>query len=392
MLTRLLRSLRFGSPRRPHSSAGRTRWRSFMPSLEVLERRALPSTLTVTSFRDTGDGSLRGEIAAARPGDTIDFQPGLHGSILLGSTLSLTKNLVIQGNRDATGSPLVALDGQHQVRDILVNAGVTVSLVGLGITNGYAQYTGSDAVLGGGILNQGTLTVQNCTITGNRAGLPQPFGSGDVGFITGQGGGIYNVGALTVQDSILSGNTAGGWGQGGALMNGTGQWVSLLPRVWRGATAAVTGCTITGNTASTGGGIYQTSAGGGLTLQNSTISGTTATLDAGGLCINASAGGSTLTAAVNASATTLAVQNALSFARGETIHIDNEQMIVTGVDTVRNTLTVTRGANHTTAAAHLSGARLLGLTTCLDAFTVVHLGNNLAPSNPNCDGLYLTCR
>ena len=101
------------------------------------------------------------------------------------------------------------------------------------------------------------------------------------------------MGALTVQNSTLSGNTAGGWGKGGAIMNDTGLWVGIYPKVWRGATATITGCTITGNTASTGGGISQTSAGGSLTLTNSTITGNTATLDAGGLYINASAGGTT---------------------------------------------------------------------------------------------------
>jgi hypothetical protein len=47
-----------------------------VPRLEVLEGRALPSTLSVTTLRDSGvagDGSLRGEIAAAQSGDTITF-------------------------------------------------------------------------------------------------------------------------------------------------------------------------------------------------------------------------------------------------------------------------------------------------------------------------------
>src|SRR5262245_9948339 len=64
MLTLLLRSLCSGSPRKPQAPAGPGRRRSFVPRLEALEGRAVPSTLTVTNLGDTGaagDGSLRGE-------------------------------------------------------------------------------------------------------------------------------------------------------------------------------------------------------------------------------------------------------------------------------------------------------------------------------------------
>ena len=47
---------------------------------------------------------------------------------------------------------------------------------------------------GGGILNGGTLTVSNSTLSGNSAGL--------------DGGGIHNGGTLTVSGSTLSGNSA----------------------------------------------------------------------------------------------------------------------------------------------------------------------------------------
>jgi hypothetical protein len=44
---------------------------SFVPRLDVLEDRALPSVLTVLNVNDCGPGSLRGEIALAQDGDTI---------------------------------------------------------------------------------------------------------------------------------------------------------------------------------------------------------------------------------------------------------------------------------------------------------------------------------
>src|SRR5262249_62085726 len=52
----------------PRRGAKRTRPLRIAPRLEVLEDRTVPSTLTVTNNLDTGalgDGSLRGEIAAA---------------------------------------------------------------------------------------------------------------------------------------------------------------------------------------------------------------------------------------------------------------------------------------------------------------------------------------
>jgi hypothetical protein len=363
-----------------------------VPRLEALEGRALPSTLTVTNLSDTGvagDGSLRGELASAQPEDTITFQPELHGSVLVGGTLTLTRNVTIQGNQDAQGNPLVAVDGRHQVRDFVVSTGVTASLIGLGVADGFVP--GLDVGQGGGILNQGTLTVQGCTITGNWAGASRVYGPGEAGFVTGQGGGIYNLGTLTVQNSSLSGNTAGGQGAGGAITNGPGIWSAGYPKVWKGATATVIGCTITGNAAARGGGIFQTSSGGGLTVRSSSIAGNTAMQDAGGVFINWRVGGTALTAAVSASATTLAVQSATYFMTGETIQIGNEQLLVTGADTAHNTLTVARGANGTTAVAHMSGTSVFGLTTTLDAFTLAQLLNNSAPSNANIDGLYLTC-
>jgi hypothetical protein len=76
--------------------------RSILPHLEVLEDRSLPSTLTVTSISDTGvsgDGSLRGEIAAAHSGDTIVFANNLHNKTitLTSGALPITASLTIDG-------------------------------------------------------------------------------------------------------------------------------------------------------------------------------------------------------------------------------------------------------------------------------------------------------
>src|SRR5215831_18952787 len=86
-------------PRRPVTPIRRARLR---PTLEALETRDLLSTLTVTNLLDTGvsgDGSLRGEIAAAASGDRIVFARSLadqtitleaaNGPLVLGKDLTI---------------------------------------------------------------------------------------------------------------------------------------------------------------------------------------------------------------------------------------------------------------------------------------------------------------
>src|SRR5262249_40001485 len=138
----------------------------FRPRLEVLEGRDVPtkvtgSTLTVTNSLDSGAGSLRAEIAAANPGDTVVFAPGLDGQTiqLPSDELFINKSLTIQG----PGAGLMAISGGNAWRVFEVRGSNTnVTLSGLAITQGNAHalnlsYEGD----GGGIANDngGTLTI-----------------------------------------------------------------------------------------------------------------------------------------------------------------------------------------------------------------------------------------
>jgi hypothetical protein len=92
---------------------------------------------------------------------------------------------------------------------------------------------------GGGILNAGTMTVVNTTVRNNRA-----TGGGVGARGGGVGGGISNEGTLTLEQSTISGNSGALWG--GGLHNGRGP--TLL-----GATLRVINSTISNNVATNAG-------------------------------------------------------------------------------------------------------------------------------------------
>ena len=71
----------------------------FVPRLEALECRALPSTLTVLNNADSGDGSLRAMLALAGTADTINFATDLTGQTitLTSGELVVNKSLTILG-------------------------------------------------------------------------------------------------------------------------------------------------------------------------------------------------------------------------------------------------------------------------------------------------------
>jgi hypothetical protein len=242
----------------------------------------------VSNLNDTGPGSLRVDIADARPGSTITFASNLRGAITLSQSLSIPRDLTIAGPGAGTVSITndkysVVVEAQTKVTlsDLafhvqIANSGtlalqeVSVS----GVTVQGDQF--ADGAHGAGIYNAGTLSISNSTISGNSV----------VG--RGGGGGIYNDGGtLKLSHSTISGNSVG-YGGGGGIAN-------VLGANAVSGTAIISNSTISGNTAHgfNGGGILNDEA--TLSISNSTISGNTADGgDGGGLATGDNGGTSTI--------------------------------------------------------------------------------------------------
>ena len=198
---------------------------------------AFASTDVVTTLADSGTGSLRAALAAANSGDTIVFSSGLTGTITLASALTINQNVTIQG----PGASNLTISGANQVGVFVVSSAVTNGIIsGLTIANG-----NTEGGPGGGISNNGVLTVTNSSFNDNSAG-------------GNAGGAISNSGTFVVSGSSFTGNSSssGDAGVGGAIDN-TG-------------TLTVDNSTFSANSSNNGGAICNE--GGTATIRNSTFS------------------------------------------------------------------------------------------------------------------------
>jgi hypothetical protein len=244
--------------RRGHGPARRRA--TARPRLELLEDRRLPSTLTVTSIYDNlysppGDGTLRGEIASAQPGDTIIFAPGLNTITLSGFELEINKNLTIQGpgagSLAISGGSGYVLGTYYGSRVFQVDAGANVTISGLTIEGGNGstfvaeQFNANEKYdgYGGGILNLGMLALSGCNVTGNtidtRDGLGYAFGTPPY-YAKFGGGGIFNDGTMTLSGCNVTGNSVppyidgygnAWWGAGGGILNWKQSHLNILSSV-----------------------------------------------------------------------------------------------------------------------------------------------------------------
>ena len=175
--------------------------------LEALEDRTLFSVFTVTNTLDNGSvGSLPWAVtqANANPGaNTINFSPTAfktHQTITLVSGFLTLSNT--SGPTTITGPKAgLTLSGADTTWQFTVNANVTASVSGVTMTDGYAGYQGVGGAIA--VYPAGTLSLSQCTVSNcyGQAG----------------GGGIFNEGNLTLNDCSITGNSTGNYGEGGGI-------------------------------------------------------------------------------------------------------------------------------------------------------------------------------
>jgi fibronectin-binding autotransporter adhesin len=187
------------------------------------------------------DVTLPYAVTHAQDTDRITF-----ASYLTGDTITLNGTLTINHGYSITGlgAANLAVSGNNLVQDFFVNPGVTASISGLTIENGNESNGG-----GGGILNDGALTVDGCLISGNNG-----YASGAYNGY-GSGGGILNLATLTLTNSTVTNNASN---FGGGLAN------------YNGANATINDCTFTANSGASGAGICNF-LGNTISLTNSTV-------------------------------------------------------------------------------------------------------------------------
>jgi len=156
----------------------------------------------VTSFADTGAGSLRQIITDACDAAVITFDPAVFATpqtITLASEIAITKNLTLK----ASPTQQITVSGGGTNRVFNISVGSSLNVVGL-------TFSGGSAIDGGAILNNGSLTIINSTLSGNAA--------------TNDGGAISSTASattLTLINTTISGNTAAGSGGGIIVLGGT---------------------------------------------------------------------------------------------------------------------------------------------------------------------------
>lgn len=255
------------------------------------------------------------------------------GTIPIGLQLTITNDLEIVG----PGSGLLTLDAQDNSRGFQITKGDTASIQGLTINDGNAS------ALGGGIYNQGVLTLNDVVISSSRA--------------TNGGGGIASVGTLTATGVTVTGNSTSGIGGGILNQPELGSTVSLH----------LESSTVDNNVAGNGGGILNWNA--YAAIVNSTISTNMVTSGPGGALSSLADGASGNAHAILANVTV--TKNVSTFGA---IYAGSQRSGASSIVEIANSIIIDNTASFGVNSSNLGS----GTPDGSPAPTVTSLGNNLA--------------
>jgi len=255
-----------------------------MPAARPVMAAPASPTFTVTSTLDVADTTpsdgncdtpaislaagactLRAAVmsadAASGVGATIIVPPGIYTLTIPADVNDYANVGDLNLTKPASGDPLISIvgagagrtiiDGNGQDGVLSVEKGRTAAISGVTLRNGFR---GSGGV-GGGLANDGNLSLDSSTVSGNQTTGSFP-----------QGGGIYNSNSLTVTNSTIGPNNASYYGGG----------------IFNSGRLTVDRSTIYGDSAYSGAGIDNDNSS-YLYLINSTVSQNTATNDGGAL-------------------------------------------------------------------------------------------------------------
>jgi hypothetical protein len=252
-----------------------------------------------------GTGSPAGELSLRQAvnladvlgtSEAITFDPTAFASA---QTITLADGQLELSNQIEIDGPAASLSisGGNASRVFQIDASAIVDLADLTIKGGLTSENG-----GGLAVYNGSLSLSDCTITGNSTGS-NPFGRGgglynDAGKVSlsgcaisdntaeGYGGGLYGIsGTLDLTDCTISGNSANSGGGLVGKIDLTDCTVSNNIASAGGGVfsfgGSLTDCTIADNSATFGGGVSVV--GGTTSLSGCTISGNNATYSGGGV-------------------------------------------------------------------------------------------------------------
>ncbi len=285
-----------------------------LSALMLLPAISWGSVFNVSVANDSGPGTLRDAVADAGIGDTVIFLPNLAGIpvVLSSGPIVIDKDLTIVG----LSSAVSAISANNTSRVISIQSGHNVFLRGLTFALGLANGAG-DAGRGGGIFNQGNLTMLDVKVLGGRASL--------------QGGGIYSTGNISAAKAVIKSCEA---------PEGAGVYI-------QSGNMTLNESKLEDNLGSIGAGLYFNGSNG--SMNNSVVNRNIATGNGGGFYVQD---------AVNLSLSKLSIQQNQSGGSGGSIYINDGLVQFNRTLHVLNTATLDGGAVYIGAAAELQSENM----------------------------------